>query len=177
MRAAAANRGGGAHHLQLQRRIVIRWLSGRRWLPCTAGALSHRFTRGRRGCAQWRDLVLISPRPRAHIIPPVDGRKYFRCGNPQHGRLQRFFGCRRRTRTPLELMTSRRSDTRAVAASIGRGQPRDPVHSPGTPTPGTPKLPFPEPVNLRSRTPTRRVRPCDEMPDFGWLLPFVPQGV
>ena len=40
-------------------------------------------------------------------------------------------------------MASRRSDNRAVAASIGRRQPRDPVVNPGTPTPGTPKPPFP----------------------------------
>lgn len=49
--------------------IVIGSLSGRRWLTCTAGAHSHRLDRGRRGCFQWRDRVLISARLRAHMIP------------------------------------------------------------------------------------------------------------
>ena len=49
-------------------RIVVGWLSGR-GCGCTGGAISHLCTRGGRGCAQCRDLVLISARLRAHMIP------------------------------------------------------------------------------------------------------------
>ena len=55
------------HRWRSQSTIVIGWLSGRRWLTCTAGAHSHRFTRGRRGCSRWRDHVLISAWLCAHM--------------------------------------------------------------------------------------------------------------